>query len=346
MPRVPLAIALLALFLAARLDDVSAQELKTHPTPFSVWLDFDKLSRPNPPKVALPIWIEAVQSESKPAKNGTPAETVYRIRLRRMEQLHSEIQLRVFFDDRPGQAPAVSGWSETGQLRYQSVPLGHGLDLPSSLSLNVPVEGVDYVDITVPGDGVNVRGVFVASLRRVEGRAGIDFATPPLVTDAFGAAEPARTETDDFMLYGRVKATLEAGAVKLEPATGLDGITWEVQLDAPPMAALVTFEVLGADITLPPELIVNEHMLGGANMQLPDLADPAFQGDVRPMERDMRFRYTGWLRCQKLIPGSALKSGLNRVRLRLNNSSGPVAVRAVEVQLKHHWQDFDYTVTP
>ena len=28
------------------------------PTPFSVWLDIEALSRPDPPHVALPIWLD------------------------------------------------------------------------------------------------------------------------------------------------------------------------------------------------------------------------------------------------------------------------------------------------
>jgi hypothetical protein len=60
----------------------------------------------------------------------------------------------------------------------------------------------------------------------------------------------------------------------------------------------------------------------------------------------MRFHYTGWLGCQRAVPGSALRQGLNRLTFRLNKDSGSVAIRVVDLQLKHHWQSFDYTVTP
>ncbi|MHA3773882.1 hypothetical protein ACXR0O_20295 [Verrucomicrobiota bacterium sgz303538] len=333
------------LFTAAQ-PLASGQELRVQPTPFSVWLDFEKLSSPKPPKVALPIWMESVQSDRTPARDGFPEQTAFRLRLRRMPQLNSHIQLRVFFQDLATAAPSVTGWSETGTLRYQSAPLGNGLNLPTSATLTIPVDQVDYLDVTVPGDGSNVRGVFAATLKRTEGQTALDFAGQNLGTDPFGNAPSQSTEKDDQYLYGRVRATLEAGTVKLEPGTGMDGLLWELQLDAPPLMALLTFEVLGVDTTFPPELIANDHLLGVVNVQLPDLADPGFRGDVRPLEREMRFRYTGWLRCQKLIPVSVLNSGLNQLQLRLNRASGPLAVRAVEIQLKHHWQDFDYTITP
>ena len=60
----------------------------------------------------------------------------------------------------------------------------------------------------------------------------------------------------------------------------------------------------------------------------------------------MRFRYAGWLRAQRVIPGSALRAGLNKVVLQLNGESGPVAVRAVELQLKYNSPALDYTLPP
>ena len=86
--------------------------------------------------------------------------------------------------------------------------------------------------------------------------------------------------------------------------------------------------------------------LGAAKMRLPDLADPAYRGDVRPLERDMHFRYTGWLPCQMIIPASALRAGANRLSLVANAQGGAIAVRAVELQLKHNWKNFEYNLSP
>jgi hypothetical protein len=175
-----------------------AQELRVHPTPFSVWLDFEKLSQPVPPKVALPIWIESVVSQALPSVPGELDRTAFRVRLRRMPSLHSEVQLRIFFEDRAGAAPVVTTWTETGTMLYQSAPLGSGLNLPSSATLHVPVDGADYIDVTVKGDGRNVRGVFAASLRKLEGRAAVDFSGTEASAEPFGAAPAAKPQKDDL----------------------------------------------------------------------------------------------------------------------------------------------------
>jgi len=60
----------------------------------------------------------------------------------------------------------------------------------------------------------------------------------------------------------------------------------------------------------------------------------------------LHFQYNGWLRGQQVIPGSALRAGLNKITLRLTKDSGPVAVRTVELQLKHHWRHLDYKLSP
>jgi hypothetical protein len=76
-------------------------------------------------------------------------------------------------------------------------------------------------------------------------------------------------------------------------------------------------------------------------MRTPDLADPAYQGVLRPLDRGVRFRYAGWLQSQKAIPGGLLKPGVNKIELRLPAESGPVAVRSLELQLKNQWQNLD-----
>jgi hypothetical protein len=332
--------ALLALAVPGR-----PQDLREQITPFSVWLDFQALSRPNPPKVALPIWLESVISDHQPAGPGSPEQTVFRLRLRRMGHLNSEVSLRVFFTDDPAAGPVVSAWTETGLLRFLSDRLGADLNLPTSATLSIPTAGTDYIDITVPGDGHTVRGAFIATEKKGETSFAFDFAPATTATDPFGNLPPVKPEEHDSYLFGRVKATLEPGIVKLTPGTA-DGMVLEFELDRPPLLAVVTFEMLNADVMYPPEIAVNERPLGAPAVHLPELADPAYLGEVRPLERDMRFRYTGWLRCQKVIPGSALQAGVNRLKIRLDRHSGPSAVRAVTMQLKHNWQNLDYTLTP
>lgn len=341
-PRVlPFVIAaLLAIGAASR-----AQELREQPTPFSVWMDFRALASPNPPRIALPIWLASLGTERVTASDVTPAKTIYRLHFRRVGDLNKSLQFRLFFDDIPDAAPAVTGWSETGASRFESGPLGAGLSLPSSENLTIPMDGVDYIDITVPGDGSGIRGVFLASLKRAETHHAIDYAAPAAVTDAFGGLPAAPLQADDYTLYGRVKASIDPGVMKLTPRDAPAG-SWEFELQSPPLTAIVTFEILDSDALALPDITVNDRALGPATVHQPDLADPGYVGLVRPLDRDMRFRYAGWLRAQKVIPGSALRAGLNKVVLQLNRESGSVAVRAVELQLKYNSPALDYTLSP
>jgi hypothetical protein len=86
--------------------------------------------------------------------------------------------------------------------------------------------------------------------------------------------------------------------------------------------------------------------LGAAHLFFPDLADPGYVGTVRPLQRDMQFRYTGWVRAQQIVPGSALQAGLNSVVFGLNRNSEPIAIRSVEIQLKYNWTGLGYELAP
>lgn len=337
---------LIATVCAATFAPLHGQELREHPTPFSVWLDLAALARPTPPRIGLPIWLESVEVQRFPAKADRAEQTSFRLRFRPVGELNREIQLRVFFDDKPEARPKVTGWSETGALRYSSPVLGAGLNLPTSAVLTIPVKGINYLDITVAGRGSSIRGAFVSSLTTTEQRIARDFVSPQETVDAFGNVPVIPPGRDDSYLYGRVRAALEAGPVKLEPGPVAGETVYDIQLESAPLMAVLTFEILNAEIAFPPEIIVNSRRMGPVSLHLPDLADPAFRGDVRPAEGAMRFHYTGWLRCHKLIPGGMLKAGLNRISFGLNNTLRPVAVRSVELQLKYPWQNLDYTLTP
>ena len=41
---------------------------------------------------------------------------------------------------------------------FRAAPMGVGAGLPTSESIVVPLDGADYLDLTVPGDGSSVRG--------------------------------------------------------------------------------------------------------------------------------------------------------------------------------------------
>ncbi len=323
----------------------SAQELLEQPTPFSAWVDFQTIGSAQAPRQALPIWLESVQRTAQPANTNAPVKSTFRIRLRRIGQLNSQLQMRLFFDDTAGASPVVSGWSETGAKHFQSPPLGSGLNLPTSESLTISAEELDYIDVSVPGDGMGIRGAFLATLKKAETLHAIDFAAPAEVDDAFANLPASQPAANDSYLFGRVKAGIEAGAIALSPVD-TPSISWKIELDAIPLLAAITFEILDVDPLHPPEWVINGTPLGGAAIHLPDLADPAYQAIVHPGEPQPRFQYNGWIRGQQAIPSSLLHVGLNKIALRLDGKSNALAVRAVEIQLKHHWQNLDYKLVP
>ena len=325
-------LAVLALLLPGV---AAAQEMREQATPFSVWLDLHALASRNPPRVSLPIWLNSVTRSLLPEAPGQPAKTTFRLRFRKLGDLNPEILVRVFFEDEKGASPTVSGWSETGAARFLHGPFGIGLELPMSETLTVPMAGIDYVDIEAPGDGANLRGLYLATLRKYDARHALDFAPGSDFADPFDNTPSSTLHAEDQFLYGRVRATIDPGLMKLTLEETPSG-TWEFELGEAPAFAVVTFDILNADALAAPEITVNGTDLGPVSIQLPDLADPAFTGSVRLGDVDERFRYGGWLRCQKAIPGSALQAGLNKITIGLSKESGPVAVRAVELQLKSH----------
>jgi hypothetical protein len=321
------------------------QELRNQPTPFSVWLDFKALASPNPPKVSLPIWLDSLQSDSVEAPEGGIAKTTYRLRFRQLGALNRDLLLRIFFDDVKGRSPVVTGSSAEGTLVFEHGPFGASLNLPTSATIALPMTGVSYIDIAVAGDGSNIRGAFLSSLRRGESLYALDFATPVDVNDAFNNLPSIPPPADDSLLYGRVRATLDSGLVRLTPRANITQV-WEFELAAAPLVAVLSFEILNADPLSPLEVSVNDQLLGPAAMRTPDLADPGYLGVLRPLDRGVRFRYAGWLQCQKAIPGSALHPGVNKIELRLPGESGPVAVRSLDLQLKTQWQTLENSATP
>ena len=338
MPARQLRFAILALACCAA-GGVRAQELKVQPTPFSVWLDFEALVKPNAPKIALPIWMESIVSDTTPARDGKPERTNFRVRLRRFGPLNSELQLRLFFLDKAGASPVVTGWTETGSQPFTSPPLGTGLNLSTSESLTIPAGDLDYLDIAVPGDGANIRGAYLSTLKSHQAKHALDFEPAGGVEDPFGNFAPTALPSDDLFLYGRVRATVDPGVVKIVPPD-TQRADYEFELDAAPLLAVCTFEVLNADPVEPIYLWANDRAVGPVAVHFPDLADPGYQGARR--ENEVQFHYAGWLRAQVVIRGSQLSAGRNKIVLGLNEQAGPVAVRAVEIHLKHPWKHSDY----
>ena len=228
----------------------------------------------------------------------------------------------------------------------RSRPLGQGLGLPSSETLTVPMTGVNYLEIEAAEDGTQVRGVFLTWLDRTEVRQPADFAAAGTVREPFHIlATTKRRSRGDSYLYGVVTASLQKAPLVLNAAAS-PAISFEFPLDTVPMVAVLTYQVLGADIATPPMISVNGREAETSNLYLPDLADPGYQGNARESDTALSFRYTGWLRAQKVIPGEWLTAGLNTVTVGLSNGLESAAVRSVEVQLKYNWDKFDYVLSP
>ncbi len=289
--------------------------------------------------------MESFQRTVAPEVDGESKKTIFRMRLRRFATLNGEIQLRLFFRDTPGALPIVSGWTETGVQLYHSNAMGSGLDLPSSETVTIPVAGLDYLDITVPGDGSNLRTLFAATLKRYESRHALDFEPRAEMEDPFAGPPATRPSTDDSYLYGRVRAMIDPGPVKLSPEAVKQSV-FEFDLESAPLLAVISFEALNVDPLQPPELTLNHQALGRVSIQLPDLADPAYHSTLRALESDMRFHYAGWVRCQQVVPGSALLSGLNKLVVAPGKESSAIAIRSVEIELKTKWKNLDYELIP
>ncbi|MDP9292404.1 MAG: hypothetical protein M3O82_08590, partial [Verrucomicrobiota bacterium] len=253
---------------------LSAQELRTHPTPFSVWLDF----KTRVTAQSYPIWLQSVEKTTAKSPDGA-SNAVFRIRFRRIEGINDQISLRLFFDDLKNSAPVVTAWSELGMRMFGSEALGSGTGLETSETITVPMSGVDYLEITSRGDGSGVRGAFLSTLKKTETLAAIDFEKTSEGVDPFENVTMSTPAKDDTYLFGRVKATLEPSIIKLESFNGFSS-AFEFELERQPLVALVTFEVLDPEIAMTPEVIVNNSLAGTASMFLPDLADPAYRGAV------------------------------------------------------------------
>ncbi|HEY3897321.1 MAG TPA: hypothetical protein VGM54_01840 [Chthoniobacter sp.] len=337
--RLPILTLLFALLLVV---SAHAQQQEQEPTPFTTWIDLHQVAAGQAP-TSLPIWLASVTTSQQTNANGN-VTTTFQINMRLMPGLDQKRLLRLFFEDRAGASPTVVGLDANGVQTFSRGPLGQSLELPTSDTVVFSTAGIAAIDIIVPGDGRNLRGVFLATLQNHTMMSALDFAPSGDLIDVFERGAALQVPTNDMALYGRIKATLDNGTVKFTDAQPT--ITWEFELQALPLMCLVNMEILAADPQAPLELTLNDHPLGAVTVSWPDLADPGYVGMVRPLESGMHFRYAGWLRAQKVIPGSALQTGVNRLVLQLPSGASPTAVHNLELLLKHNWKNLDYSVNP
>lgn len=309
--------------------ETHAQELKAQPVPFTALLDFHDS---NSARDAFPIWFEKWDSHAQKSREGKVEKTIFRLRFRRFISLNNELLLRLYFDDQ--QPILVTAWDEIGTRSFGPIQLGQSLGLPTSETLMVPMPNVDYIDIETPGDGSSLRAALLSTIGKVEIPKPLDLGTTPELLDPFDNSPTTMPRVDDTLLFSRVKATLDGSSIRLSDENNHSSI-YEFQLASQPTLAIVTFEILNADISSPPQLSANDHDIGAATIILPDLADPAYQNRLQHLKADAAYHYEGWLKCQKLVRGSDLTAGVNRLQIQSDPHSDTVAIRAIEVQLKY-----------
>jgi hypothetical protein len=340
------ALLLLAVSLAHGQDAFVRDALRNRPSKAdanveSAWLDLRQTASANSKPQTAPAWVEAVTVIPVEATEGTPAQTVFRIRLSRPKADFQVLFFRLFFEDHPEQKPKLVAWDESGTQVLQSGPLGLGVGLPTSESVMVPMVAVSTIDIEVPGDGKTIRGAYLDWMATAEVLHPISAEQRDLIPEPFAAMSPLHAPSQDKEMFGTVTATLAAETIRIGASIS-EGAAFQFGLEAQPLVVLLTFEVASPNIDAPPEIFVNGENLGAVAITLPDLADPAYRGESRSLLQQMRFQYTGWLRGQKLLPIGNLRVGDNDLIIVAGPGTPASAIRATQVQLKYLWDKSDY----
>jgi len=112
----------------------------------------------------------------------------------------------------------------------------------------------------------------------------------------------------DLALYGRVKATLDTGTVKLS-APDKPAMTWEFDLQTAPLGAAAQSGSAQCGRTGAHADHRERSTAREITVQLPDLADPGYVGSVRPLVDGMHFRYGGLVAGAKDHRGHHAESG-------------------------------------
>jgi hypothetical protein len=306
----------------------------------SAWLDLRQDTTANTPQTA-PAWVESVGMIPMPASPGVAQRTIFRIRVSRPRADYQMMLFRLFFDDKAAQRPTITAWDESGTHVLHSHELGSGVDLPSSDSVLLPMIGVSCIDVEVAGDGKSVRGAFLDWMTSRKVAHPLAAEPNDIIPQPFAAGAPLHAPEQDVETFGTVTATLAPEAIRIG-ASVQQGAAFQFGLQTQPLMALVTFEVSAARVDSPPQVFLNGENLGSVSLTLPELADPGYQGEQERLVDPMRFRYTGWLRAQKLVPAASLRVGTNDLVVIGGPGTPASAIRVTQIQLKYLWDKSDY----
>ncbi|PYJ48116.1 MAG: hypothetical protein DME85_02165 [Verrucomicrobia bacterium] len=320
---------------------LSSADTSSQSVPESAWIDLRQNVPGNSRTQSAPPWVEAVTLLRAQAAVNTSPKSVFRIRVTKPSSEHQVLLFRLFFDDKPNQRPELIAWDESGTHVLRSGLLGSGVGLPSSDSVIIPMSSASSIDIEVPGDGKTVRTAYLDWMTSSGVVHPVNAENREMIPEPFSSMPQLRAPADDVEQFGTVTATLSAETIRIGPQIQ-QGAAFQFPIEAQPLAALLTFEIVSPRIDAPPEIYVNGHDIGPASLTLPDLADPAYRGEAERLVRQMHFQYTGWLRAQKILPVTSLKVGANDLLVVNGPSSGASAVRATQIQLKYLWDKSDY----
>lgn len=319
--------------------------LDTEAVPQSAWVDLRQTTTENSSTQSAPAWIEAVSMTPTAAADGTP-RTIFRIRVTHPVGDYRVLYFRLFFEDKADARPQLTAWDESGSEILHSGQLGSGMvDLPTSDSVIIPMNGISAIDIEVPGDGKTIRGAYLDWMTSSEVVHPVNTEHRDIIPEPFSTGPALHGPEQDMEQFGTVTAPLASEAIAIGP-TIEKSAAFEFGVEAQPLVGLLSFEVAAPQVDSPPEIYVNGEDVGPATVTLPDLADPGYRGQTEAMAGEMRFQYTGWLRAQKIIPGANLKAGTNDIVIVNGTKASDAAIRATQIQLKYLWEKSDYVLRP
>jgi hypothetical protein len=311
------------------------------PAANSAWLDLRQNSPQNSRPQEAPGWVEAVTFSTTQMADETPSKSVFRIRVTQPSPDYQVLFFRLFFDDKAEHQPQLIAWDESGSHVVRSGALGLGIDLPSSESVLIPMTGASSIDIEVPGDGKSVRAAYLDWMASDAVAHPLNADRREVIPEPFSSMPPLSSPSEDIEQFGTVTATLAEETIRIGTDVQ-ESAAFQFGIEAQPLAALLTFEIANPRIDAPPEIYLNGHDIGPVSLVLPELADPGYLGQTETLLKQMYFRYTGWLRAQKIVPIASLNVGTNDLIVVNGAGAGNSAIRATQLQLKYLWDKSDY----
>jgi hypothetical protein len=317
-------------------------DLIAQPFPESAWLDLRQNVPRNSKTQNTPAWVEALTLlPGQATEGGATSKSIFRIRVMQPSPDYQVLFFRLFFDDKANQQPELVAWDESGTHILRSGTLGVGMNLPSSDSVLIPMTGASAIDIEVPGDGKTIRAAYLDWMTTSEVVHPVNAEHRDIIPEPFSSVPSLHPPPEDVENFGTVTATLSADPIRINAETQ-ESAVFQFPIEAQPLTALLTFEIVNPSIDAPPEVYVNSQDIGPVSLTLPDLADPGYRGEMEALTPQMHFRYTGWLRAQKIVPATILKVGANDLAVTNAVGRGSSAIRATQIQLKYVWDKSDY----